>query len=251
MQAPSEFLNSPASLNGRVILVTGANRGIGREAALFFAAQGAEILLMGRDEEGLNFVYDEILGQGYTEPAIIPFDLERASVNDYADLSNQLAEAFDHIDGLLHNAALLGDRTSIEQYTPETWLRLMQVNINAPFLLTRALMPLLEASDNGRVLFTSSSVGRKGRANWGAYAASKAALENLNETLADELDQVSNIKCNSINPGATRTQMRAQAFPGENPATVKAPVDLMNTYTYLMSAQCNISGEQFDAPTTT
>lgn len=248
MLAPNQHLTNAPSLTGRVILVTGANRGIGRDAALHFASLGAEVLLMGRDEEGLNFVYDEIVAQGYTEPATILFDLERASVDDYSTISHQLAETFDKIDGLVHNAALLGDRTSIEQYTPETWLRLMQVNVNAPFLLTRALLPLLENSPSGRILFTSSSVGLKGRGNWGAYAASKAAIENLNQTLADELDQVSNVKTNSINPGATRTLMRAQAFPGENPASVKAASALMPTYAYLMSDLCNTNGEQYSAP---
>jgi len=246
MQLDPSLQQSLASLNGHRILVTGANKGIGRELSIHLASQGAEVLLLGRDEEGLNLVYDEIVGQGLTEPAAIVFDLERSSVNDYAELSHQLADSFEHIDGLVHNAALLGDRTSIEQYTPETWLRLMQVNANAPFLLTRSLMPLLEASKAGRIIFVSSSVGRQGRANWGAYAASKAVLENLNETLADELDGVSNIKCNSLNPGATRTTMRAQAFPGENPSSVKPSAALMPLFNHLLSPQCTTSGERYE-----
>jgi len=246
MQLDPSRQQSLESLNNRTILVTGANKGIGRELSIYLAQQGAEVLLLGRDEEGLNLVYDEIVGQGLLEPAAIVFDLERAAIPDYAELSHSLADSFDCIDGVVHNAALLGDRTSIEQYTPETWLRLMQVNANAPFLLTRSLMPLLEASENGRIVFVSSSVGRKGRANWGAYAASKAVLENLNETLADELDGVSDVKCNSLNPGATRTTMRAQAFPGENPASVKPCAALMPLFHHLLSPQCLTNGERYE-----
>lgn len=235
-------------LNDRIIAITGAGDGIGRAAAKAFAASGATVILMGRTTQKLEQVYDEIESAGSPKAAIYPINFEGAISKDYTDMCNAIDEEFGRLDGILHNASELGERTPISNYSDDSWLRVMQVNVNAPFLMTQALLPLLERSDAASIVFTSSSVGQKGRAYWGAYAASKAAIENLTETLSEELDEATNIRCNSINPGATRTKMRASAYPAENPADVKAPEDIMSSYLYLMSSDSKgVNGKRFNA----
>ena len=247
-QLPSEFQPAENCLQERVIVVTGAGDGIGRTTAKTLAAYGATVVLVGRTIQKLEMVYDEIEAAGHPQPAIYPMNLEGASAKDYEDLAQALSDEFGKLDGLLHNAADLGERTPISNYAPDTWVRVMQVNVNAPFMMTKALLPLLEKSDNGSILFTGSSVGYEGRAFWGAYAASKAACENLMQTLAQELDGTTRIRVNSLNPGATRTRMRATAYPAENPQSVKSPDALMPLYLYLLSdASVGVSGEQFSA----
>jgi NAD(P)-dependent dehydrogenase (short-subunit alcohol dehydrogenase family) len=248
MQIPKNFKPTNNCLANKIILVTGAGDGIGRVAAKTFAAYGATLILVGRTLQKLEMVYDDIEAAGYPQPAIYPIDFQVANEQSFIDMCNAISDEFDHIDGILHNAADLGQRTPIANYAPDAWLRLMQVNVNAPFLLTQSLLPLLERAKNASIVFTGSSVGYKGRAYWGAYAASKAAAENLMQTLADELEETTRIRANSINPGATRTNMRAGAYPAEDPSTVKAPEDLMNDYLYLMSDDSvGISGQQFQA----
>src|SRR5690606_8009051 len=180
-------------------------------------------------------IYDEIEAAGYPQPAIYPMNLETAVERDFMDMRDSLEKEFGRIDGILHNASALGERTPISNYSADQWQTVMQVNVSAPFLLTKALLPLLDQSQHASILFTGSSVGLQGRAFWGAYAVSKAATENLMQTLADELQETSRIRVNSINPGATRTKMRATAYPAENPNNVKSPDALMPTYLYLMS----------------
>jgi NAD(P)-dependent dehydrogenase (short-subunit alcohol dehydrogenase family) len=242
-QAPKDLLKD------KIILVTGAGDGIGKAAALCYAKHGATVILLGRTVEKLEKVYDEIEKQGYPKPAIIPMNLEGAVEKDYIDVANSIETEFDHIDGILHNAALLGSMTSIEQYEVPVWNKMMQVNVNAPFILTKTLLPLLRNSENASIIFTSSSVGRKGRAFWGAYAVSKFANEGLMQVLADELagtDKV--IKVNSVNPGATRTNMRADAYPAENPMNNPSPEQIMPVYLYLMGKDSgNTTGKAFDA----
>lgn len=246
MLIPSDFTPQPDSLANKIILVTGAGDGIGKIAAKTFAACGATLILAGRTLAKLEKVYDEIEAAGHPQPAIFPINLESAVEKDYDDICNAMADTFGRLDGILHNAADLGERTPISNYSVNAWLRCMQVNVNAPFMMTQALLPLLEKSESASVLFTSSSVAFKGRAYWGAYAASKAAVENLMETLADEHDGVNQIRFNSYNPGGTRTRMRAKAYPAENPETIKTPEALMPAYVYLMSdASRGISGQAF------
>jgi len=241
-QAPEQ------NLKDRVILVTGAGDGIGRVAAINYAAQGATVILLGRTPEKLDHVYDEIEAKGYPQPAIVPLNLESATEHDYIELANTLGQEFEKLDGILHNASLLGVRTPLESYDPVIWNQVMQVNVTAPFMLTQALLPLLNQSDDASVIFTSSGVGRKGRAYWGAYAVSKFATEGMMQTLADELDNTTKIRVNCINPGATRTQMRATAYPGEDPGTLPTPQDIMPVYLYLMGPDSQgRSGESLDA----
>lgn len=235
-------------LDNKIILVTGAGDGIGRAAALSYAAHGATVILVGKTIEKLDKVYDEIEAAGGPKPAILPLNLETATEHDLIDIANTLDNEFGHIDGLLHNASLLGIRTPIESYDPVTWLQVMQVNINTPFLLTQTLMPLLHRSESASIIFTSSSVGRKGRAYWGAYSVSKFATEGLMQVLADEVDNTANIRVNCINPGATRTKMRAYAYPGEQPETNPSPDEIMPLYLYLMGKDSQeINGQSLDA----
>ncbi|MEO0444357.1 MAG: YciK family oxidoreductase [Pseudomonadota bacterium] len=234
-------------LSDKIIAVTGAGDGIGRAMAKAFASQGATVILMGKTVEKLEGVYDEIVNAQWPQAAIIPIDFERAVDEDYLSVAQAINESFDRVDGLLHNASILGDRTPIHNYQSSVWHRVLQVNLNAPFMLTKAVLPLLKQAPNASVIFTGSSVGLKGRAYWGAYGISKAATENLMQILADELEEVSRIRVNSINPGATRTQMRADAYPAEDPATVKTAESLVPLYTYLLADDSkDITGQQFN-----
>lgn len=243
-----DYSARPDLLQGRVILVTGAGRGIGATAAKTFAAHGATVLLLGKTEENLNRVYDEIEAAGYPSGAVIPFNLETALPHQYDELAAMIEAEFGRLDGVLHNASILGPITPLEQLSGDNFMRVMQVNVNAMFMLTSTLLPLLKLSEDASVVFTSSSVGRKGRAYWGAYAVSKFATEGLMQVLADEVDGVAPIRANSVNPGGTRTDMRAKAFPGEDPQTRPTPEDIMPVYLYLMGPDSQgINGQAFDA----
>lgn len=222
------------SLQGRTILVTGAGAGLGKAAALTFARSGATVILLGRTQSKLEAVYDAIASENLPEAVIHPMDLAIAGSDDYDTLARSLQEQFPALDGLLHNASELGALGPIQYYAPESWMKLMQININAVFMLTRALLPALQQSDDARILFTSSSVGRKGRAYWGAYAVSKFATEGLMQVLAEELAETTRIRVNSINPGATRTEMRRAAYPAENPLSLPTAESLMPAYLHLM-----------------
>lgn len=235
-------------LADRVILITGAGAGIGRACALSCAAHGATVVLIGKTPAKLEEVYDEIEAAGYPRPAMCPLNLETALEKDYQDLADQLFDTFGKLDGLVHNAALLGPRTLLDSVKAESWLQLMQVNVNAPFLLTKAMMPLLRQAPDASVVFVSSSVGRKGKAYWGPYAVSKSALEGLMQVFADEQDGTSAIRANSVNPGATRTAMRATAYPGEPPEKNPEPSQIMPVFLYLLGPDSrDVNGQALDA----
>lgn len=229
-----DYKPSDDLLQGRVILVTGAGDGIGRTASLIYAKYGATVILLGRTVEKLESVYDEILEAGGPEPGIVPMDLAGVTASDVEELAQVIDKNYGRLDGLLHNASILGDRVPAEHYDPNTWLNVMQVNCHAVFLLTRLLMPLLHRADDASVVFTSSGVGTTPRAYWGAYAVSKHAMEGFATLLADELENTSRIRVNILNPGATRTKMRAAAYPNEDPGTLKTADALMPLYLYLM-----------------
>ncbi|WP_440091923.1 YciK family oxidoreductase [Pseudomonas syringae] len=243
-----DYSAHPELLKGRVILVTGAARGIGAAAARAYSAHGASVVLLGRTEASLAEVSDQIKSAGQPQPLIIALDLESATAQQYRELATRVEHEFDRLDGLLHNASVIGPRTPLEQLPDEDFMQVMHVNVNATFMLTRALLPLLKRSEDASIAFTSSSVGRKGRANWGAYGVSKFATEGLMQTLADELEDVTAVRANSINPGATRTGMRAQAYPDENPLNNPAPEDIMPVYLYLMGPDSKgINGQALNA----
>lgn len=248
MSCKIDYVAPADLLAGRTILVTGAGDGIGRAAALAYARHGATLILLGRTLAKLEKVYDEIEAFGGPQPAIYPLNFEGATLKDYHDMAETLDKEFGRLDGVLHNAGLLGKITPFEQYDPELWSQVMQVNINGPIWMTQALLPLLQASADASVIFTSSSVGRKGRAFWGGYSVSKFATEGFVEVLAEEVEYLGTLRVNSLNPGATRTKMRANAYPGENPETLLTPEQIMPTYLWLMgpdSKGCN--GQRFDA----
>ncbi len=237
-------------LKEKVILITGAGDGIGKTLALSYAKHGATVILTGRTVAKLERVYDEIEQKGFPQPAIIPLNLEGASETDYLKISEVIENEFGQLDGLVLNAAILGSLTSVEQYEAEVWQQVMQVNVNSSFLLTKALLPTLQKAKHASVIFTTSSVGRKGRAFWGAYAVSKFACEGMAQVLAHELEEKDHtgIRVNTINPGATRTNMRANAYPAENPMSHPAPGDIMPLYLYLMgNDSIGTTGQSLDA----
>ena len=214
---------TPVRLDGRIILITGAGSGIGEQVALGAARLGATLLLLGRNESNLNRVADQIRADQGSDPVIVPMDLASLDEPQANELSHLIGQQFGRLDGLLHNASLLGKLGPIATTSLADWARIMTVNAFAPVVLTKALLPLLEESSNATVLFTSSGVWRKGRAFWGAYAASKFATEGIAQTLADEMELTSNVTVCCVNPGATRTTMRQAAFPGKAPSTVTPP----------------------------
>jgi NAD(P)-dependent dehydrogenase (short-subunit alcohol dehydrogenase family) len=245
---PEDYTPRANVLAGRTILVTGAGDGIGKAASLAFAAHGATVVLLGRTVVKLEAVYDDIAAAGGPQAAIYPMDLEGATPDDHRQLADNVASQLGRLDGLLHNAGLLGSLTPIEHYDPVEWLRVIQVNLNAPFLLTQSCLPLLKRAPDASIVFTSSGVGRRGRAYWGAYSASKFGIEGLMQILADELEENSAVRVNSINPGRVRTAMRAAAYPAENPAELLTPADIVVPYLYLMGPDSvGVHGQALDA----
>lgn len=235
------------SLKDKIILVTGAGDGIGRVAALTYAKCGATVLLLGKTQAKLEAVYDEIENLGLSEPAILPMDLQTASFAQMQELAGLIEKEFGHLDGVLHNAAILGALTPLEMYDPITFEQVMRVNSTAVFMLTQSLMPLLKAARSGSIIFTSSGVGHKPRAFWGAYALSKQNVEGMTSIFTQETQNMTTLRFNCINPGATRTNMRAHAFPGEDPNTLKTPEQIMPTYVYLMTdAAAGVKGQVID-----
>lgn len=238
----------PDCLEGKIILVTGAGDGIGRSAAKTFATYGATVVLLGRTRRKLEAVFDWIGENTGRDAVIVPCDLAAFADENAAALGNAIGESFGRLDGLLHNASLLGPKVPIAHYPTSDWQKVFQVNVHAAFLLTRAMLPLLETAEHASVVLTSSSVGRRGRAYWGAYSASKFAIEGLTQILADEHEHTGRIRFNSLNPGGTRTAMRSAAYPAENPKEVPPAESHMDLYLYLMSDRSrSVNGAQLDA----
>ncbi len=233
LEAWRQYEPAPDALAGRVILITGATSGIGRAVATAIVQHGATALLHGRSEPALEALYQELCALGREEPAVAQIDFERAQGPQYQALTDQIEARYGRLDGLLHNAGMLGTLSPIEHYDIALWQRVLLVNLTAPFILTRCLLPLLRRSQDASIVFTTSSVGHKGRAYWGAYAASKFGVEGLSQVLADELEGTA-IRVNAINPGATRTKMRARAYPAEDPGTLARPEDRVPAYLYLL-----------------
>lgn len=243
-----DYVAPAGLLENRVILVTGAAAGIGRTAAKTFAAHGATVVLLDKIIGHLESLYDEIEGAGGPEPAIYPLNLEGASLKDYEELAATLEREFGRLDGLLHNAALLGALSPLVQYDLETWARVIQVNLHAPYLLTRCCLPLLGLSEDASVVFTSADVGRRARAYWGAYGISKFAVEGLMQILADEVEQNTAIRVNTLDPGPVRTALQLSAYPAADPAGWADPESIMPAYLYLMGRDSQgVSGQALSA----
>lgn len=244
----SDYTPPTDLLAERVILITGAGDGIGKAAALACAAHGATVILLGRTIPKLEAVYDAIAQAGHPQPAIYPMNLEGAKPEDYLDLAATIEQEFGRLDGLLHNAAILGSMSPMAHQDIQLWFKVMQVNLNAPFLLTRACLGLLMKSKDASVIFTSDKVGRSGRAYWGAYGVSKFGIEGMSQILAQEMETNTPVRVNSIDPGAVRTRMRSVAYPGENSQANPLPESIMPAYLYLLGADSRgVTGQQFSA----
>ena len=248
MPIPKDFTPDSNLLDGRVVLVTGATSGLGRALALECARAGATVVLCGRNPAKLDRLYDEIESLKAPQPAIAVLDLATATAVDYAALAKTIGSEFGKLDGLVHAAGLLGDRTPLDQYDVPTWCKVLHVNLTAPFILTQVLLPDLRKSPDASVIFVSSGVVRNPRPFWGAYAVAKAGLESVRSMLAQELEGERNIRVNSINPGRMRTPMRAAAYPAEDPNTLPTPASVTGPFLYLLSARGQgIDGEYLDA----
>ena len=244
---PENYTAAQDLLKDRVIIVSGAGDGIGRDVAKAYAAHGATIILVGRTTHKLEAVFDEIVAAGHPEPAIFPMQLHEATDEDYVGLAAGINNEFGRLDGLVHNAAELGSLTPIDHYSAELWQRTLQVNLTAPFLLTKACLPLLRQAPDAAILFTSTDEYEKSSAYWGGYAVSKQGLDAFMYVLADELENNSSIRVTSINPGPIRSNMRCKAYPGEDPNTIPEVSTIIPTYLYLMGSESQIRRQFINA----
>jgi NAD(P)-dependent dehydrogenase (short-subunit alcohol dehydrogenase family) len=239
--APSNLLDN------RVVLITGASDGIGKAVAIACAAHRATVILHGRNVKRLESVYDAIVVAKGPRPSILPLDFEKAGPAEYEALASAIEKEFGRLDGLVHNAGMLGERAPIEHHDVPKWLRTIHVNVNAPFILTKYCLPLLKKSSDASIIFTSSGVVNKPRAYWGAYLPSKWATDGLMHMLADELEN-DRIRVNTINPGSVRTNMRLQAYPAEDRSKLATPENIVATYLYLLGADSRgVSNRTLDA----
>jgi len=245
---PRSYTYPDDILQDRIILITGSSDGIGKELALRAASLGAQVILHGRSVQKLEKIYDAIEAIDVApRPSIAVMDLESANAESYTTLAQSIESEFGRLDGLVLNASILGERYSIEQYDAVLWQKVMHVNVTSVFAMTQVFLPLLQKSEDPSVIFTSSGVGRTGKAFWGAYAASKFATEGLSQVLADE-HRHGKLRSNCINPGATRTNMRLAAFPAEDRDLLKRPEEILASYIYLLGPDSKgVTGESYDA----
>ena len=229
---------------GKVVLVTGANRGLGLAITMDLARAVATVIMLGRDLGSLEYAYDAVVDADLKEPILYPLDLEGATPENYQELQDNLLNQFGKLDGLVHNAAILGTQMPIEQYDIKLWYSTIQINLSAPFMLTQFLIPALLKSDDARIIFLSSTVGREARAYWGAYSVSKFGIEGFAKTLSEELEKTK-ISVNTVNPGKMRTEMRRTAYPAEDSSTVPLPEEKSQAIVHLLSSSSpKINGEQ-------
>jgi NAD(P)-dependent dehydrogenase (short-subunit alcohol dehydrogenase family) len=232
-------------MKNKVILITGANKGIGKTLSLEFSKMGVNIVLLGRNEESLDSVYDEIITTTSTKPLIIKCDLSNIDINSAKQISDEIMGVYGRLDGVVFNAAKLGKMSTIEDYEEDIWKEVFNINLHSAFIISKEILPALKAAPNGRIIFTSSGVAEVGKAFWGAYSASKFAVKGLAEILRDELDTTSNVKVFNYDPGKTRTSMRALAYPAENPQDLKEPKVLFNDYLWFFSDESQTSNQHY------
>lgn len=235
-------------LHKRVILVTGAGSGIGKAAALSFAEHGANVILLDRNEAKINAVYDEIEASNWPEAVLFPLDLASATRDEYDAMAAAIDKEYGRLDGLLNNAGIPGTLTPLHLYEDSLWHKLMQVNLRAPYELTRACFNLLQASADATVIFTTGDVGKKGKAYWGAYGITAFAIEGMTQIWADELAEDSVLRINAVNPGAVNTDFRTRLYPGDTTDFLPGPQDIMSVYLYLIGPDSKgVNGQSFNA----
>lgn len=225
------------SLKDRVIFVTGAGQGLGKEAGLAFAKYGATVVLGGRKQKKLEAVYDEIIAAGYPEPLIFPIDLEKASEDDYKAMAEGIYQQLGRLDGILHNATHFDRLGPLEIHTAREFERMFKINVIAPFALTKACLPLLKMAADASVVFVSSSYGHEASAFWGAHGISKKAIEHLMQTWSLELEQYPQLSVNAVIPGPIQSPQRKKTHPGEVHANLPDSQKLVALYVYLMSSE--------------
>ena len=234
------------SILNKSILITGSSDGIGKTLAIEFSKLGANIILLGRNSEKLDAVYD-LLDHSHVSQKhlILEADLALLSNEAAQEIFIAISQEFEVLDGIIHNAALLGTMSSLEDYDLSTWDEVMKVNLRAPFILTKTLKVMLENASLPRLIFTSSGVANKGRSFWGAYSVSKFGIKGLAEIFKDELEATTKIKVFNFDPGKTRTNMRAAAYPAEDPNTLKSPTELIDCYLWFFQEESSSSSQNY------
>lgn len=235
---------SSQEFEDKIILVTGAANGIGRAVTVALAEHGATVLMLDKKARHLEKLFDDIVSRGYAEPIIIPVDLMEVTPESATELAQAIHDDIGRLDGLLHNAADLGSPSPLDQYDMNYWNSVMHTNLQAPYILSRALLPLLKQEYNTNLLFTSASVGRQAEAYWGAYSVAYAGLEAQMTIWAEELENVSNIKVNSIDPGAVRTSFRRRSHPGESQESLPTAQSICPAYLKILSGNHDFHGQQ-------
>lgn len=231
-------------LENKVILVTGASRGIGRSVAKCYAAHGATVIMLSRTTRDLMAVHDEIVNSGHTQPIIYPFNLCTATLEDYDDLRRNIEEQYGRLDGLVHNAGILGALAPLEHYDIQKWYQVLQVNLNSVFILTQATLSLLKKSAAASVIFT---IANATKANWGAYGVASAGCNAMMQMLAAECKNISKVRVNAITPDKVKTQLRVAAYPAEDTSLLQQPENITDQYLYLMSDESqHLTGTVFD-----
>ena len=225
------------------ILITGASKGIGRAVSKELSRLGANIILLAKNETLLDSIYDEIIETSNTTPCIIKCDLSDLDEIKSQEIVNIISQNYKSLDCIIHNAATIEKMSNIEDFDLKSWERILKVNLTSSFLLTKFLLPLMKSTKNPRLIFTSSGVAFEGKAFWGAYSVSKGGSKVLSEILSDELEHIENFKVFNFNPMATRTDMRAMAFPAEDPHQLKSVDKLIPYYKWMISEISNDSNE--------
>jgi len=234
-------------LKDRIIIITGAGQGLGRAAALSYAAHGATVVLLGRKVPKLEQVYDEVVAHGWPQPIIFPIDFSTATDANYEEMAQAIKQQFGRLDGILNNAAMFSSPTPLANQTLEHWTQLLRTNLTAPFALTKACLSLLQQSPDASIIMTSETHGHTPAAYWGVFSIAKAGLEFLTQIWAQELEMHPNLRINALIPGPVASPQRAASHPGELKSSLPKPEDLMPQYLYLMGKDsAGVSGQIID-----
>ena len=232
-------------LKNKNILITGASNGIGKSLSENLSKYGANVIMLSRNENALDAIYDSLKKKYQTNPCILKCDLENIDDEKSQEIANIISKNYQNLDSIIHNAAILEKMSDIESFDLQTWDKVMRVNLTSAFILSKYLIPLMKSSTTPRIIFTTSSVGKKGKAFWGAYSVSKAGVNALSDILSDELESISNIKVFNFDPKATKTNMRAMAYPAEDPSAIKNPDQLINYYLWMLSEKSSSAIERY------